>query len=367
MSVSQLLGIKVLDFSRVLAGPVCSMILGDLGADVIKVERPGSGDETRGWGPPFDARGESAYFLSCNRNKRSLAADLDNEVDVALLRELIAQADVVLENFLPGSLGRKGIDAASLLASNSGLIWCSIRGYPGNHDRPGYDFAVQAESGWMSITGEPDGRPMRTAVAFVDILAGKDAAIAILAALIGRRNASAADRHLSVTLAGSAVAALANVAQNALVTGAEAARWGNAHANLVPYQVFETADRPMVVAVGSDAQWRSLCAVLEAPDLLSEDFWRTNAGRVVDRARCVAAVQTKLLKYPAAEWKRQCEGAGVPVGMIRSVLEALAEVDTSPVTGVASSVGGVIRRPPPQLGEHTAEIRRSLWREEEAS
>jgi crotonobetainyl-CoA:carnitine CoA-transferase CaiB-like acyl-CoA transferase len=354
-------GVRVLDLTRVLAGPLCTMTLGDLGADVIKVERPDGGDETRGWGPPFDSRGESAYFLSVNRNKRSLTANLHEPVDVAMLQALIAQADVVVENFLPASLSRKGLDAAALLMANTKLIWCAIRGYPTDHTRPGYDFAVQAEAGWMSVTGEQNGAPVKTAVALVDLLAGKDAAIAVLSALIGGRDGPPESRYLTITLGGSAVAALVNVAQNALVSGQEAKRWGNSHANLVPYQLFDTADRPMVIAVGSDAQWRALAGALDAPSLVLDASFATNAGRVTNRARCVAAVQEHLRTRTAGEWQARCERAGVPVGMVKTVREALAEHGASPLTGVASSVGGAVYRPPPLLGEHSAEIRRDGW------
>ena len=354
-------GIRVLDLSRVLAGPLCAMILGDLGADVIKVERPDAGDETRGWGPPFDERGESAYFLSINRNKRSLTADLSDAEDMALVHRLVSEADVVVENFLPSALSRKEIDAASLLSKYKQLIWCAIRGYPNDPERPGYDFAVQAEAGWMSVTGEPNGAPVKTAVALVDLLAGKDAAIAVLAALVSRRGKSSAERTVTVTLAGSAVAALANVAQNALVSGNDSKRWGNSHANLVPYQLFETADRPMVIAVGSDGQWRALTRVLDDASLAGDEALATNAGRVVNRARCVDAVQTVLLRRSASEWTARCGQAGVPTGLVRTVREALADVEASPLTGVASSVGGRVYRPPPLLGEHSAEIRRNGW------
>ena len=360
-TVSPLSGVKVLDLSRVLAGPLCTMTLGDLGANVIKVERTLSGDDTRGWGPPFDARGESAYFLSVNRNKRSLCADFDDADDRNLVLELVRTADVIVENFMPTSLSNKGIDAALLLLENPALIWCSVGGYQNDPARPGYDFALQAESGWMSVTGEPEGQPLRTAMALIDILTGKDAAIAILAALAARRPRPAVERHLRVTLAGSAAAALANVAQNALVSGVEATRWGNAHANLVPYQLFETADRPLVVAVGSEAQWRALTAVLADSDLAADESLRTNAGRVLHRARCVERVQRALLSQTAAYWKARCVASGVPVGEVRTVLEALEETDASPLTGVPSSVGGAVFLPPPLLGEHSDEIRRHGW------
>jgi crotonobetainyl-CoA:carnitine CoA-transferase CaiB-like acyl-CoA transferase len=363
---SPLSGVRVLDLTRVLAGPICTMTLGDLGASVIKVEQPGIGDETRGWGPPFDERGESAYFLSINRNKRSLIADLDAPEDRDLIRRLIRTADVVVENFKIGSLTRKGIDAASMLADHPALIWCSIRGYPDEPERPGYDIAVQAESGWMSVTGEPGGQPMKTAVALIDVLTGRDATIAILAALVGARQQPAADRHLVLTLRESAAAGLVNVAQNTLVSGQDARRWGNAHANLVPYQLFETADRPLVVAVGNDAQWRALVGVLGEPSLAQDDQLRTNAGRVVHRERCVDAVQRLLRTATAAEWKQRCALAGVPVGEVRSVREALAGTGASALTGVPSSVGGEVFRPPPRLGEHSDEIRLHGWGDDRA-
>lgn len=361
MTALPLLGLRVLDLSRVLAGPLCTMMLGDLGAEVIKVERPGTGDDTRGWGPPFDVRGQSAYFLSCNRNKRSLDASLDSPEDLDLLRRLASQADVIVENFLPGSLAGKGLDAVEILSHQPALIWCTIGGYPNHPSRPGYDFAVQAEAGWMSVTGEPSGVPLRTAVALIDVLTGKDAAIAILAALLARERRTAAERHLRITLAGTAVAALANVAQNALVSGTEAGRWGNAHANLVPYQLFETLDRPIVVAVGTDAQWRALTGILGDPFLASDASLGSNAGRVEHRARCIEAVQRALRADSATEWQVRCDRVGVPVGMVRTVLEALADVAASPLTGVPSSVGGAVRRPPPTLGQHSNEIRQRGW------
>jgi crotonobetainyl-CoA:carnitine CoA-transferase CaiB-like acyl-CoA transferase len=337
------------------------MMLGDLGANVIKIERPDGGDDTRGWGPPFDADGESAYFLSANRNKRSLVASFDDPADSKLISALVAGADVVVENFLPGVLARKGFDSALILARNPGLIWCSIRGYPNRPERPGYDFAVQAEAGWMSVTGEAGGAPVKTAVALVDVIAGKDAAIAILAALVGRRSAPAHERQLTISLAASAVGALVNVAQNALVSGTDARRWGNAHANLVPYQLFETADQPIVIAVGSDAQWHAFVGILGDAALGGDDRLRTNAGRVTHRAACVERVQAALRRCGANEWQGRCEGVGVPVGRVRTVREALAEFDVTAESGLPSSVGGGVYRPPPRLGEHSAEIRANGW------
>jgi crotonobetainyl-CoA:carnitine CoA-transferase CaiB-like acyl-CoA transferase len=354
-------GVRVLDLTRVLAGPLAAMALGDLGADVIKVERPGAGDETRGWGPPFDGTGEAAYFLAANRNKRSLTADLDAPDDQALLHRLLAECDVVVENFLPGALARRGFDPASMVARHPRLIWCTIAGFERAPDRPGYDLVVQAEAGWMSVTGEPDGSPVKAPVAWVDVLTGKDATIAILAALVGReRGASAADRHLTLHLDRSARAALVNVAQNVLVGGRDAARWGNAHANLVPYQLVDAADRPFVLAVGADAQWRALVALVGDP-ALDDPAWATNAGRVRDRARCIATLQRALATRPAADWLTACQAAGIPAGLVRTVREALADTDASPRTGLPSSVGGAVHRPPPTLGQHTAEIRAHGW------
>jgi len=334
------------------------MILGDLGADVLKIERPGSGDDTRGWGPPFDDRGESAYFLAANRNKLGAALDLRSESDRELLHTLIASADVVLENYRPGTLERVGLGAAELLAEHPRLLWCSITGFGAASARPGYDYVVQAESGWMAITGEPDGAPMKVGVALADVLAGKDAAIAILAALAGGRRG---DRHLVISLLHSATAALVNVAQNALVSGREAVRWGNAHPNLVPYQVFDAADRPIVLAVGNDAQFASCTRVLGLDSLARDERVATNAGRVVERARVVAEIAARLRTRNAAEWLAALEGAGVPCGVVKPVLEALREVAASPLTGVAPQAPGTVRRPPPRLDEHGAQVRALGW------
>jgi crotonobetainyl-CoA:carnitine CoA-transferase CaiB-like acyl-CoA transferase len=296
-------GIRVLDLSRVLAGPLCTMMLGDLGADVLKVERPGVGDDTRGWGPPFDARGESAYYLSVNRNKLGAALDLDRPEDARLVAALAAGADVVVDNFRPGTLERRGVDPAVLLAAHPDLVWCTISGFGPESPRPGYDFVVQAERGWMSINGEPGGDPLRAGVALVDVVTGKDAAIAILGALVGRRGPAAplppAERRLHVSLAASAAAALVNVAQNVLVGGDDARRWGNAHPNLVPYQLFAAQDRPLVVAVGTDAQWRACAQALDLPELAADGRYATNAGRLAHRDALVARLAARLAERPA--------------------------------------------------------------------
>jgi crotonobetainyl-CoA:carnitine CoA-transferase CaiB-like acyl-CoA transferase len=355
-----LTGVRILDLSRVLAGPLCTMMLGDLGASVLKVERPDGGDETRGWGPPFDGRGESAYYLSVNRNKLGLTADLDAELDVTLLRELAAGADVVVENFRPGTLERRGIGVAELRAMNPSLVWCSITGFGAGSTRPGYDFVVQAESGWMSVTGESAGTPMKHGVALADVLAGKDAAIAILGALVARAR-TGAGRHVQISLEASAEAALVNVAQNALVSGQPPARWGNAHANLVPYQLFDAADRALVIAVGSDAQWLACAAALELDALAADAGLRTNAGRIAARVRVVREIAARVATRPAAAWMERLEGRGVPCGVVRTVLEVLAASEGSALTGMPPSVPGVVRRAPPRLGEHSALVRARGW------
>lgn len=362
MTTYPLSGLRILDLSRVLAGPLCTMILGDLGADVIKVERPGTGDETRGWGPPFDAAGQSAYFLSVNRNKLSVAIDLRTSDGAARVQHLAAEADVVVDNFPRGSLERLGISAQKLLTEHPQLIWCTITGFGAESDRPGYDFVVQAESGWMAITGAPSGEPMKLGVALADVIAGKDAAIAILAALTARHRAQdALSRHLVLSLAHSAAAALVNVAQNALVSGHDAARWGNAHPNLVPYQLFDARDRPMVIAVGSDAQFIACVRALGLDALASDDRYRSNAGRLAHRDEVVAAIRERVRTQPAGVWLSALDAAGVPCGVVKPVLEALRDVEASPLTGVAPMAPGAVRRPPPLLDEHGALVRSHGW------
>ena len=355
-----LTNVKIVDLSRILAGPLCTMLLGDMGADVLKVERPEGGDETRGWGPPFSTEGESAYYLSINRNKLGVALDLDNSEDRTLLEGLLADADVVVENFRPGVLARRGLDAGAVRARHPRLVWCTIAGFAGDQGRPGYDFVIQAESGWMSITGEPDGTPMKHGIALADVLAGKDAAIAVLGALVGRAS-TGEGRTITISLEESAEAALVNVAQNALVSGGAPRRWGNAHANLVPYQLFDAADRAIVIAAGSDAQWLACARALELDALADDDELRTNAGRLVQRERVVAAIRAKVRQRPAAEWRERLDAAGVPSGVVRSVPEVLAATQASPVTGMPPSVPGEVRLRPPRLGEHTALVRELGW------
>ena len=377
-----LAGLRVLDLSRVLAGPLCTMVLGDLGADVIKIERPVTGDETRSWGPPWaeTAGGrQSAYFLSVNRNKRSVVADLASSDGQDQVRRLAATADVLVENFAPGTMERWDLGYDALRVLNPGLVWCSISGYGSDGPeagRPGYDFAVQARAGWMAITGEPEGEPIKTGVALVDVLAGQNAALAILAAL-RERERSGTGQRIEVALLDSAVAGLINVAQAALVTGTEPRRWGNAHATIVPYQAFQAADRPLVVAVGNDAQWRRLCAALDAPELAEDPRFTSNPARVENRDALVALLAARLRSRPASEWLARLEGAGVPCAPVQTIREALADPALRERAGVwpmrdTETVASplrlertppALRRAPPTLGEHTAAVERDGWLE----
>jgi crotonobetainyl-CoA:carnitine CoA-transferase CaiB-like acyl-CoA transferase len=347
-------GVRVLDLTRVLAGPLCTMMLGDLGADVIKVERPGVGDDTRSWGGPTSL--DSPYFRSVNRNKLSLAADFDVPADRELVLELIAEADVVVDNFLPGILEKRGIDPDAIVAKSSKLIWLTITGFGANNPRPGYDFVTQAEGGWMAITGEPNGEPLKVGVALADIVAGKDAAIAILAHLAGKRG-----RRITISLMDSARAALVNIAQNAIDSGKEPKRWGNAHPNIVPYQAFHAADQPIVIAVGSDSQWAALVNALGLDDFAAERGLDRNPGRLAVRETVAARIEQVVRTRPADYWMSLLERAGVPAGIVKSVLQALADTNASAVMGMPSSVGGMWRSPPPKLDEHGTAIRAGLW------
>jgi crotonobetainyl-CoA:carnitine CoA-transferase CaiB-like acyl-CoA transferase len=341
------------------------MMLGDLGADVIKVERPGAGDESRGWGPPFDARGESAYYLSINRNKLGIALDLRLPDDQALAIDLALQADVVIDNFSANRDRAPLLDRDDLLVRNDRLIWVTITGFGADSSRLGYDLVVQAESGWMAITGEPDGRPMKVGVALADVVAGKDAAATVLAALVARQRSTkappASDRRFVISLAQSAVSALVNVAQNVLVSGRDAGRYGNAHPNLVPYQSFQASDGHIVIAVGNDDQWQRCCAALGLDSLGSDAALATNRGRLKQRDRVVEAIARRVASEPAALWVQQLAAAKVPSGVVRSVKEALGDVATSALSGIAPAIPGSVRYPPPLLDEHGAGIRQLGW------
>jgi crotonobetainyl-CoA:carnitine CoA-transferase CaiB-like acyl-CoA transferase len=347
--------LRVLDFSRVLAGPYCTMLLADLGADVVKVERPGQGDDTRAWGPPY-AGDEAAYFLSLNRGKRSVALDLAQPEGQEIAQRLVRSADVVVENFRPGTAERLGVGYDRLAQERPGLVYCSITGF--GDERPGYDFVVQAESGLMAITGEADGEPMKVGVAVVDVLAGYAAATAILAAKL-----SGEGKHIEISLLDVALSALVNVAQSALVTGAEPGRHGNAHESIVPYQTFAASDATVAVACGNDSLYRRLCDAVGRPDLAADERFLTNPRRVVHREELVGALSTLFATQPADEWVARLSAAGVPAGKVRGVLEALTERGTAtvehPTIGslpLVPSSFGLATEPPPLLGGHTREV-----------
>jgi crotonobetainyl-CoA:carnitine CoA-transferase CaiB-like acyl-CoA transferase len=345
--------IRVLDLSRVLAGPYCTMLLADLGADVIKVERPGAGDETRSWGPPF-ADGESAYFLAVNRGKRSVALDLSRPEAREALHRLAGWADVVVENFRPGTAERLGAGYEQLARENPKLVYCSITGF--GDDRPGYDFVLQAESGLMAITGEVDGAPAKVGVAVVDVLAGYAAATGILGALLDGGG------KVEISLYDVALSALVNVAQGALVTGTEPARHGNAHPSIVPYETFATADGELAVAAANDGLFARLCEVIGRPDLLR---FATNPERVERRAELKSELGRVFASATADEWVERLRSAGVPAGKVRGVLDALAEARLlsveHPTIGTLPLVHSAVApqaetKPPPLLGEHTREV-----------
>ena len=352
---------RVLDLSRVLAGPYCTMLLSDLGADVVKVERPGGGDETRSWGPPF-AGGEAAYFLAVNRGKRSVAVDLARPEGREIVVRLARAADVVVENFRAGTAERLGLGYEELSRENPRLVYCSITGF--GSERPGYDFVVQAESGLMAITGEADGPPLKVGVAVVDVLAGYAAATAILGALLEREPTGRGAR-LEISLLDTALSALVNVGQSALVTGTEAGRYGNAHSSIVPYQTFAAADGEVAVAAANDGLFARLCAVLERPELAEDERYRTNDRRVEHRDELVAELGPVFAGRSSGDWVELLDAAGVPAGKVRGVREALADARTitveHPTAGelplVASPVGPAeAPLPPPLLGEHTREV-----------
>jgi len=327
-----LAGLKVLDLSRILAGPMCAQILADLGADVVKVERPGTGDDTRHWGPPFlppDAEGRpgpSAYYLSCNRGKRSVALDLARPESREVLDDLLRTADVMLENFLPDTLAKLGLTAERLAALNPRLVSCSISGYGRtgpNAELPGYDLAIQASAGLMSITGERDGAPMKVGVAISDVVTGLYAAVSVLSGLVAR-GANNEGRQFDVALADCTLAALVNVAQSALVTGRLPQRYGNAHPQIVPYESFATADGFLVLAIGADRQWERFCRAIGRMEWIDDARFKTNPARVAARDVLVPLVADELRRRTTDEWERLLTEADVPHARIAHVDEALA-------------------------------------------
>ena len=371
-----LAGLTVLDLSRVLAGPYATQVLGDLGATVWKIEKPGEGDETRTWGPPF-VGGASAYYLSVNRNKRSAALAFRDAAHRAALLRAAAGAEIVGENFLPGTLERFGLDAASLRRDHPELVVCSITAHGQDGPRaslPGYDAVMQGFVGLQSITGEADGPPLKVGVALVDVLTGIHAATAILGALIGRFRFGAG-AHLDVAMAEVGVHSLVNVAQSALSTGVPARRYGNAHPTIVPYQTFAAADGLFVLAVGNDAQFARLCDAIGEGALASDARFATNPARVANRAGLIARFSARFAARPRQEWLDLLARVSVPAGPVREVHEVVADPvlalrgmvgthtlaggERTPLLALPWRTNGArppVLRPPPALGGHTAEF-----------
>ena len=325
-------GLRVVELARVLAGPWCGQLLADLGAEVVKVERPGAGDDTRHWGPPFVTGADganlgAAYYHSCNRGKRSVAIDIATAQGQAEVRALLADADVVIENYKVGGLVKYGLDPARLRADFPRLIVCSITGFgqtgPYAH-RAGYDFIVQAMSGFMSLTGEPDGAPQKAGIAYADIFTGMYATVAILAAL-RRRDVTGAGAHVDMALLDAQVAVLANQAANYLASGVAPKRMGNGHANVVPYQAFATADGQLVVAVGNDGQYRKLCAILGEPQWGDDPRFATNAARLANRAELIPLLAAKIATWEGQPLSLALEAEGVPAGPINDLAGVFAD------------------------------------------
>ncbi|MFO1268453.1 MAG: CaiB/BaiF CoA-transferase family protein [Rubrivivax sp.] len=389
-------GVRVLDLSRVLAGPWCTQTLADLGAEVIKVERPRSakhpgGDDTRGWGPPFlkDSAGhdtaEAAYFLGANRNKRSVTIDISVPEGQALIRRMAARCDVLVENYKVGDMARYGLDSASLLAACPRLVYCSITGYGQTgpyRERAGYDYAIQGAGGLMSVTGErddrPGGGPQKVGVAVADLFTGMYAAVAILAAL-RHRDATGQGQAIDMALLDTQVAMLANLGANYLVTHQAPRRAGNAHQNIVPYQVFEVADGHVILAVGNDSQFAKFCAVAGCPEFASDPRFARNAERVRHRETLVPLLAERMRRRPRAEWLAALEAVGVPCGPINDLADVFADPHVRargmtvgiehPLNPALELVGSpiklsvtpvTVRRPPPLLGQHTDEVLREF-------
>jgi crotonobetainyl-CoA:carnitine CoA-transferase CaiB-like acyl-CoA transferase len=373
--------VLVIDLTRVLAGPYGTMVLGDFGARILKIEQPGRGDETRQWGPPFAAGGQSAYFLSVNRNKQSVALDLKSEAGREVLRDLVARADVLIENFKVGTMARLGMAYEDLSLLNPSLIYCAITAYGQTgpyRERPGYDTVIQAQGGIMSVTGPPHGEPFKVGVAIVDITAGLYAAVSILAALHDR-DRTGTGQFIDIALFDAQLGWLANVAGAYLVSGEEPRRYGNAHASIVPYQTVPTSDGHLMLAVGNDSQFASLCAVLGHSEWAVDDRFVTNPKRVANRDGLIPLLETVFRKRPTAHWIEILLDAGIPAGPVNDVPGALADPQArarqmvqvlrgrdgeeiqqvGPVPKL-SKTPATIRSAPPEIGEQTEEVLRDL-------
>lgn len=374
MPPAALEGILVADFSRVLAGPLCTMTLGDLGADVIKVERPHVGDDTRAWGPPFVAEG-STYYLGLNRNKRSVTLDLGDPGDVELARRLAGRADVVVQSFRPGLMARWGLDHETVARTNPGVVTCSISAFGSGEaaaGQPGYDLLLQAMSGLMSITGDPDpvGRPVKVGSAVIDMVCGLYATTGILAALQARER-TGAGQHVEVSLMDAGLASLLNQASAYVIAGVVPGRLGNQHPSIAPYETFDAADQPFALAVGNDALFARLCGVVGRPELATDPAFATNEQRLAHREELTTLLEGIFHTRPASEWVEQLRAAGVPAGPIHDVSQAFAFAEALGLEPIDETDGvrtvrsplrmdgtpPTVRRRPPRLGEHDADVR----------
>lgn len=398
MANGPLSGLRILDLSRILAGPTCTQLMGDYGADVIKIEKPGTGDDTRSWGPPFlsddtgTLSGESAYYLSSNRNKRSLTVDVTSSDGQALIHRLVRHCDVVIQNFKVGGLTKYGLDYESLRASNPAIVYCSISGFgqtgPNAH-RPGYDLLAQAYGGLMSLTGERNGEPMKVGVGIADVMCGMYAATAILAAL-RHRDATGDGQHIDLGLVDTQISWLINSGTNYLVSGAKQDRMGNQHPNIVPYQVFAAEDGHLIVAAGNDAQFERFCAVLGQAELAKTKNYQSNQMRLKNRDNLIPLLSAEIIKWKRDALVSALDKANVPSGAINNVEDVFASEQVAardmkismahPAAGAkgVDLIGNPVkfsktrvsyRRPPPMCGEHNDEIMAELeqWEEEDGS
>ena len=370
-------GVRVIDLTRILAGPYCTMLLGDLGADVIKIEVPGRGDDTRQWGPPFTESGESAYFLAANRNKRSLTLNLKTDRGLEILKELISAADVLIENFRSGTLEKWGLDEEQLGSLKPDLIYCTITGYGYTgpfRDRPGHDFIVQALGGFMSVTGPEEGEPFRAGIAIADIASGIYASNAVLASLFARERTGAGQR-IDISLLDCQIALMSYVASNYLVSGDLPSRFGNAHPNIVPYEVFQAQDGYFAFAAGNDLQWENFCRAVDRESWITDERFATNPSRLEHRGELVPALNELFSTRPIDDWIELCEGIGLPAGKINNMDAVFAHpqvVARDLVMELPNAAGedvpvlrsplniptapGDVRYPPPTLGQHTDQV-----------
>eukprot|EP00298_Acanthocystis_sp_HF-20_P010096 c18672_g1_i1.p1 GENE.c18672_g1_i1~~c18672_g1_i1.p1 ORF type:complete len:423 (+),score=136.13 c18672_g1_i1:26-1270(+) len=375
-------GIRVVDLSRILAGPICTQMLGDLGAEVLKIEKPGLGDDTRQWGPPFaNETKESAYFLGLNRNKKSVTLDLKSPKGCEIIKDLVSKSDVVVDNFLPGTMEKLGLSYQELEKINPKIIHCSITGYgpdgPSSH-KPGYDLMIEALGGIMSITGPSDGDECKVGVAIIDVMTGMHASLSICAALQSR-SVTGRGQHIDCSLLESQMASLVNIGSNYLIAGKEGQRWGTAHESIVPYQKFLTSDGGMIIGAGNDSQFYKLCQILELSGIPEDERFKFNKSRVKNRNILIPILQEKIIQKTTSEWEKLLETVGIPCSAINTISQAfndkqvihrqmVQEVE-HPTAGKIKVAGipikfsktpGSIRLPPPLLGQHTKEVLKNI-------